>query len=98
MEASACKHDQSLTPFSAFLPFQENEGQGWKSQVSNHGLVFPVQEPIYSGEQKLLLVYLTLRNLQGQGEVKGQILEPEMLLGLLSLRDLQGFQEPCVRS
>ena len=28
MEVSSCRHDQSLTSFSALLPSQENGGQG----------------------------------------------------------------------
>lgn len=46
---SSCWHNQSLTPFSALLPSQENVGQGWEFQAYDHDLVFPVtfliQEP-----------------------------------------------------
>ena len=46
MEASSCRHDLSLIPFSA-LSFLKRTGSGWgwKFQASNHGLVFLVTSP-----------------------------------------------------
>ena len=73
---SSIWHDQSLTPFPVHLPSLEDGRWGWNFQPSSHGLVFlvassypeTIQEPpssFTSLEQKMLLVHLSLRNLQG---------------------------------
>lgn len=65
MEASSCRHDWSLAPFSAFLPSQENRGWGWKCQAYNHGLIFPVTFLIQKPTQSLFIrtkyIPITLR-------------------------------------
>ena len=45
MEASSCRHDRSLTSFSAVFPSQENGGWSWQFQASNYGLAFLVTSP-----------------------------------------------------
>lgn len=82
MSASSCRHDQFLTPFSVFLPSEENgeeeQGQDWKVQACDYSLdcsmtrsyTGAIQEPtgVNSLERKTLLLP----------------------------RELQSFQEPCV--
>ena len=54
MEALSCRHDRSLTPFSALLRSQENGRRGWKVQASNHGLFFLVTSPHPGAHPELL--------------------------------------------
>ena len=59
------RHDQLLIPFPALLPFLENEGWKQKFQASNHGLTPRSSPRVSSKEQKILLLFLSLGNLQG---------------------------------
>ena len=59
------RHDQLLIPFPALLPFLENEGWKQKFQASNHGLTSRNSPRVSSKEQKMPLLFLSLRNLQG---------------------------------
>ena len=58
------RQDQLLTPFPALLPFLENEGWKQKWQASNHGLTSRSSPRVSSKEQKMLLLLLSLGNLQ----------------------------------
>ena len=108
MEDSSHTYDQSLTPFSALLLYQENGRCGWKFQASNGGLLLLVTSPhpgvdpkVTSFEQKMTL---SPSRLQGFQECcfrncgQRQTLEQRMFLVHLSLRKLQEFQELCASS
>lgn len=69
-------NDQSLTPFLVPLPSLENGTWDWKFQTSFHGLLFLVTSPpsrnlplVRSLQQKMLLLLLSLKKLQGLQEL-----------------------------
>ena len=73
MEASSRRHDQLLSPFPALLPSLENKGSGglkipsFPSWLVLSGEQPPPRSPprVISAEHTMLLVLLSLRNLQG---------------------------------
>lgn len=98
MEAPSCRHDQSLTPFSALLKRMELGKKilgfyPWLG-LSGDQLPFRSLPRVTSIESKLLLALLSLRNLQDQRWVKDQVLKQEMLLVLLSLEIFKSFRSP----
>ena len=108
MEDSSHTCDQSLTPFSALLLYQESGRCGWKFQAPNNGLLWLVTSPhpgvdpiVTSFEQKMPLPPSRLQGFQERcfrNCGQRQTLEQRMLLMLLSLRKSHEFQELCASS
>ena len=102
MVTSSHRHDQSLIPFSALLPFQENSRWGWKFQASNRGLVFPVTSPhpgaIQEPTQSHLIRTKDIHITQELTKVSGTLCQEPGSKTLISLRKSDGLQKLCARN
>lgn len=113
LEASSCKPDPSLTPFSVLLPSQDNVGVELKFQASNYLIpsflvTSSTKEPPRSSLRVTSLEQKTLnhpRNYNSSQEpyIRNQNQGPnirarEVPFALITFRKLQGSRDLCARS